>query len=184
MNNRDIEYIQPNQIGYTEIFQEERKIILKAERQHINNLYAFLISLAVLAIGIIMIKMEIETTREVGETALTFTGTGISWLIMMLFTKTKIKFTASAYGTVVQKDIIKQRVLAGKKYRYRRYFPETPQTDRPTVEQEFYYLTLQLADGRYVRYVNCLREDFISIFEGDTVLAMCYGFNEIKGYVI
>lgn len=184
MNNRDIEYIQPNQIGYTEISQEERKIILKAERDNISNLFVILIALAVLAIGIIMIKMEMETVGEIGETALTFTGTGVAWLIMMLFTKTKIKFTASAHGTVVQKDIIKQRVIAGKKYRYRRYFPETPHTDRPTIEQEFYYLTLQLDSGKYVRYVNCLREDFISVSEGDTVLAMCYGFNEIKGYLI
>lgn len=184
MNNRDIEYIQPNQIGYTEISQEERKIILKAERQHINNLYAFLISLTVLAIGIIMIKMEMEEYGEVGETGLTYTVTGAVWIITMLFTKTKIKFTASAYGTVVQKDIIKQRVLAGKEYRYRRYISDPVHTDRPTVEQEFYYLTLQLTDGRYVRYVNCLREDFISVSEGDTVLAVCYGFNEIKGYLI
>ncbi|MDE5569162.1 MAG: hypothetical protein K2I82_00705 [Ruminococcus sp.] len=180
----DIEYIQPNQIGYTEITKEERKIILKAERDNISNLFAILIALAILAIGIIMIKMEMETVGEVGETALTFTATGVSWLIIMLFTKTKIKFTASAHGIVVQKDIIKQRVIVGKKYRYRRYFPEAPLTDRPTVKQEFYYLTLQLADGRYVRYVNCLREDFISVSKGDTVLAVCYGFNEIKGYVI
>ncbi|MCM1132341.1 MAG: hypothetical protein NC340_02610 [Ruminococcus flavefaciens] len=95
-----------------------------------------------------------------------------------------IKYTASAYGTVIKKDIITQRVFAGKKYRYKRYIADPMRTDRPTVEQEFYYLTLKLADGRYVRYVNCLRDDFIAISEGDTVLAVCYGFNEIKWYVI
>lgn len=179
----DIEYIQPNQIGYMEISEEERKIILKAERDDISNLFAVLIAIAVLAIGIIVIKIEIETVGEVGETALTFIATGLSWLSILL-TKTKIKFTASAYGTVVEKDIIKQKVVAGRKYRYRRYFPETPYTDKPTVEQEFYYLTLQLDNGKYVRYVNCLREDFISVSDGDTVLAVCYGFNEIKGYVV
>ncbi len=180
----DIEYIQPNQIGYTEISEQEQKIIRKAEREHISNLIAVLISLAVLALGILFIKIDMNLYGEVGETALTFTATGALWTVIILFSKTKIKYAASAYGTVVHKDIITQRVLAGKKYRYKRYIAEPIQTDSPAVEQEFYYLTLQLADGRYVRYVNCLREDFVSISEGDTVLAVCYGFNEIKGYVI
>ncbi|MDE7098270.1 MAG: hypothetical protein K2O60_03900 [Ruminococcus sp.] len=183
MNNRDIEYIQPNQIGYTEISEEERKIILKAERDDISKLFAVLIAIVIIGIGIIIIKIEMETVVEVGETALTFIATGLSWLSILL-TKTKIKFTASAHGTIIQKDIIKQKVIAGRNYRYRKYFLETPHTDKPTVEQDFYYLTVKLANGRYVRYVNCLREDFISVSEGDKVLAVCYGFNEIKGYVI
>ncbi len=180
----DIDYIQPDQIGYTELSKEERKIIIKSERKYIKPLiFIGIVSIALIVCICLIINsifflhyFNIEHFKPV--ILLSF----IIWVNTV--TIGNLKYTASAYGTIVRKDIITQRVLAGKKYRYRRYITEPMQTDRPTVEQEFYYLTLQLADGRYVRYVNCLREDFISVSEGDTVLAVCYGFNEIKGYII
>ncbi|MDE5569161.1 MAG: hypothetical protein K2I82_00700 [Ruminococcus sp.] len=179
-----IEYIQPNQIGYMEISKEERKIIVKAEKKYVKTLiFIGIVSVALIVCICLIINsifflhcFNMEYVKPV--ILLSF----IIWVNVC--TIYNVKYTASAYGTVVKKDIIKQRVIAGKKYKYRRYFPETPQTDKPTAEQEFYYLTLRLADGRYVRYVNCLREDFVSVLEGDIVLSVCYGFNEIKGYLI
>lgn len=178
----DIEYIQPNEIGYTELSEQEQKIIRKSEKNNSNlntsDIY-------------IIIRLLLHTPAII---YLIFNSLNIKTLIIILLyililwgifgIPRTIKYTASAYGTVVQKDIIIQKVIARKKYRYKRYIAQPTLTDKPTVEQEFYYLTLRLADDRYVRYVNCLREDFISVSEGDTVLAVCYGFNEIKGYII
>lgn len=178
MNNEDIEYIPPNQIGYTELSEEERKIILKAEKKYMSDIYALIISIIALALGIYWAKDGIT------ETSAAYITTSTAWIIILLFTKNKIKFTASARGIVVRKDAIMQKVVPNQKYTYKRYFSEPPFTNQPLTEQEFYYLTVKLTDGRYVRYVNCLKEDFDTLSEGDIILAVCYGFNEIKGYLI
>lgn len=100
-----------------------------------------------------------------------------------LFAKFKAKYTAAAYGTVVHKDIITQKVVSGKKYRYKKYIAEPNDYGKFTAEQDFYYLTVKLNSGKYVKYVNCLREDFINISVGHSILVVCYGFNEVKGYI-
>ncbi|MDE7364703.1 MAG: hypothetical protein K2N27_07455 [Ruminococcus sp.] len=180
----DIDYIQPNQIGCTKLSKKERKIIVKSEKKYVKTLifivFLFIDLIFCICLGIYSIFFLHYYTIEI------FPPIAMLSLIIWVNISSidNVKYTASAHGTIVQKDVIKQKVIAGRNYRYRKYFPETPHTDKPTVEQEFYYLTLKLADGRYVRYVNCLREDFISVSEGDKVLAVCYGFNEIKGYVI
>lgn len=184
MNNRDIDYIQPNQIGYTELSKEQRITILKYERKYIKRI---LRTVALSAIVIFLLYMGYDSIFIIHSFNIEFIGPVIiytAFTVTSIRLTTQVKYTASAYGTVVKKDAIKQRVIAGINYRYRRYISDPVHTDRPTVEQDFYYLTLKLADGRYVRYVNCLREDFISVSEGDAVLAVCYGFNEIKGYLI
>ncbi|MDE5765079.1 MAG: hypothetical protein K2N49_06615 [Ruminococcus sp.] len=175
----DIEYIQPNQIGYTELSKEERRFIVKTEGKYIKSL----VSISILFVALIFcICLIINSNFNMEYLEPVIMLSVVIWVNICNIDN--VKYTASAYGTVIQKDIISQKVIAGRKYRYRRYFIETPHTDKPTVEQEFYYLTLQLDNGKYVRYVNCLREDFISVSKGDTVLAVCYGFNEIKGYLI
>ncbi len=184
MSNEDIEYIQPNQIGNLELSEEEKIIINKTEKKYIKDIYGLIIAAIVLIIGILMAKFEINTQSEIGETAITFIVTPIIWIASILFLKRNIKYTAAARGIIVRKDAITQKVVANRKYTYRRYFAEPPHTDKPTVEQEFYYLTVKLMDGRYVRYVNCLKEDFDALFNGDIILVVCYGFNEIKGYIV
>lgn len=174
----DIEYIQPNQIGYTKLSREQRINILKTERKYISRI---LRTVFLLAIVLFCLYMGI-TSRNIEAISPVVMYTAFA--ITSIRLTTHVKYTASAYGIVVKKDVIKQRVIAGINYRYKRYIADPVHTDRPTVEQDFYYLTVKLADGRYVRYVNCLREDFISFSEGDKVLVVCYGFNEIKGYVI
>ena len=189
-----IEYVQPNKIGYIELSKEEKKIIKKTMKHSVNpdiltilffSRSSFRRGLPLSILFPIFLAVTVNKIDRIEWIVLFVIYCAyILCMVMLYIQPKKVEYTASAHGTVVQKDIIKQRVIVGKKYRYRRYFPETPHTDKPTVEQEFYYLTLQLIDGRYVRYVNCLREDFVSVSEGDTVLAVCYGFNEIKGYVI
>lgn len=189
-----IEYVQPNEIGYIELSKEEKKIIKKTMKHSVNPDISTMLffsenrvrrGLPLLIFFPVLLAVTVNKIDRIEWIVLFVIYCAyILCMIMLYIQPKKVECTASAYGTVVRKDIITQRVLAGKKYRYRRYFSEPPQTYRPTVEQDFYYLTLQLADGRYVRYVNCLREDFISVSEGDTVLAVCYGFNEIKGYII
>ena len=180
----DIDYIQPNQIGYTKLSKEQRVNILKSERKYIKRI---LRTVALSAIVMFLLYMGYDSIFISKNFNIEFIGPVImytAFTVTSIRLTTQVKHTASAYGIVVKKDVIKQRVLAGINYRYRRYISDPVHTDRPTVEQDFYYLTVKLADGRYVRYVNCLREDFISVSEGDKVLAVCYGFNEIKGYVI
>lgn len=177
----NIEYIKPNEIGYMEIPKKERIIILKYEKKYTGR---FLRTIALAAIVIFCLYMGLFFGNEINIECIGPVVIYTGFTITSIRLTTQVKYTAAAYGTVVHKDIIKQRVIAGVKYRYRRYFSEPPHTDKLTTEQEFYYLTLKLADGRYIRYVNCLRKDFISVSEGDTVLAVCYGFNEIKGYII
>ena len=184
MNNEDIEYISPNQIGYTELSEEERKIIIRCEKKYMNKIYALILSVIILIAGIFMAKYDMYIDSEIGETATVYILCGILWIISIIFIKINIEFTASARGMVVRKDAIIQKVVANRKYTYKRYFSEPPFSNQPLTEQEFYYLTVKLMDGRYVRYVNCLKEDFDALSKGDIILAVCYGFNEIKGYVI
>lgn len=177
---QDIEYIQPNEIGYMEIPKKERIIILKSERKYTGRILRTIVLAAIVIFCLYMGLFFGDINIEFIGPVVMYTG----FTAASIRLTAQVKYTASAYGKVIRKDIIKQRVITGVKYRYRRYFSEPPHTDRPTTEQEFYYLTLQLSDGRYVRYVNCLRDDFLSVSAGDIVLAVCYGFNEIKGYII
>lgn len=189
-----IKYVQPNEIGYIELSKEEKKIIKKTMKHSVNPDIVTTLFLSGnsfrrgLPLSIFLLIFLAVTVNKIDR---------IEWIVLFviycayilcmvtLYIQPKtVEYTASAYGTVVKKEIVPQKVIKGMKYTYKKFSNDTPVTSKTVTEQDFYYLTLHLADGRYVRYVNCLREDFLSVSEGDTVLAVCYGFNEIKGYII
>lgn len=189
-----IEYVQPNKIGYIELSKEEKKIIKKTMKHSVNPDISTMLFFSEknvrrgLPLSIFFPVFLAVTVNKIDR---------IEWIVlfmiycayilcmvMLYIQPKKVEYTASAYGTAVKKEIVPQKVIKGIKYTYKKFSNDTPVTSKPTVEQEFYYLTLQLDNGKYVRYVNCLRKDFVSVSEGDKVLAVCYGFNEIKGYLI
>lgn len=189
-----IKYVQPNEIGYIELSKEEKKIIKKTMKHSVNPdiLTRFFFSgnrvrrdLPLLILFPIVLAVAVNKIDRIEWIVLFVTYCAcILCMVMLYIQPKKVEYTASAYGTVVKKEIVPQKVIKGIKYTYKRFSNDTPATSKPVTEQEFYYLTLKLADEKYVRYVNCLHEDFISVSEGDKVLAVCYGFNEIKGYLI
>ena len=189
-----IEYVQPNKIGYIELSKEEKKIIKKTMKHSVNpdiltilffSRSSFRHDLPLLILSPIVLAVTVNKIDRIEWIVLFVIYCAyILCMVMLYIQPKKVEYTASAYGTVVKKEIVPQKVIKGIKYTYKKFSNDTPVTSKPVTEQEFYYLTVKLADGRYVRYVNCLREDFISVSEGDKVLAVCYGFNEIKGYLI
>ena len=193
MNNENIEYIHPNQIGYTELSEEEMNIIKKSEKPSFDNfnglndrtgirvilglpLTIFVAIYLIFSIG----KIDAETWFVL----LGVVATDFMYILISLYNPKKVEYTASAHGTVITKDTVMQKVISNRKYTYKKYSCELPITNKPLAEQEFYYLTVRLIDGRYVRYVNCLKKDFDTICVGDTVLAVCFGYNDIRGYLI
>ena len=48
----------------------------------------------------------------------------------------------------------------------------------------FYYLIVKLSDDKYLRYVNCSKEDFHGLNTGDNVLVVYYGNNNLRGYKV
>ncbi|MCM1132342.1 MAG: hypothetical protein NC340_02615 [Ruminococcus flavefaciens] len=189
-----IKYVQPNEIGYIELSKEEKKIIKKTMKHSVNpNILTILFfsenrirrGLPLSIFLLIFLSVTVNKIDRIEWIVLFVIYCAyILCMIMLYIQPKKVEYTASAYGTVVKKEIVPQKVIKGMKYTYKKFSNDNPVTSKPVTEQDFYYLTLKLADGRYVRHVNCLRDDFLAVSEGDTVLAVCYGFNEIKGYII
>ena len=108
----------------------------------------------------------------------------VSCLILLLAfvpsnSDTDITFQTSAHGKVVKKEVFYKEVPIRSDPKLMPYYAESESTENKSVP--FCYVTGKLDSGAYVRYVNCLSEDFHTLKLNDTILVVYFGKEKLIG---
>ncbi len=95
-----------------------------------------------------------------------------------------IRYKSVASGKVLKKEIQYQDVGIKDTSIFKPYKINNTHINGTKQTKAFYYLIVKLSDDKYLRYVNCSKEDFHGLNTGDNVLVVYYGNNNLRGYKV
>ena len=180
----DIQYIPANAIGYKELSKQEVEIIRTAIDSTEDKIVWVLVAIAVWVGYMIIFPHKSVISR------------GWDILILVLFLiylfvriygrlRKRINYICAADGYVVNREVQFQKINPKDTMRLKPYNRNSDtNTFQATKERAFFYLTVRLENGEYVRYVNCTEKDYYNLEKGDKVLVVYYGGEIIQGYKV
>lgn len=170
----DEKFIAPNLIGYVELNNEEKKKVKSINKDGSDKLSDIIIA---------FILMIICTLIDIDNIVLLICFV-VYLVIRIIPFNSDVKYKASAYGKVVKKEVIYQVVSAKSNDKLKPYERIQIDKDVGIKKQPFYYLTVKLETGQFVRYVNCIDIDFKNLDINDNVLVIYFGDERVCGYKI
>lgn len=180
----DIQYIPANAIGYKELSKQEVEIIRTAIDSTEDKIVWVLVAIAVW-IGYIILCPDKSAFSIVWSI----------WILVLLLIylffrvygrlRKKINYVCAADGYVVDREVQFQKINPKDTTRLKPYNRNSDNSaPQLTKERAFFYLTVRLENGEYVRYVNCTEKDYYNYEKGDKVLVVYYGGEIIQGYKV
>lgn len=182
--NDDIQYIPANAIGYKELSNQEVKIIRTAIDSTEDKIVWVLVAIAVWVGYIILCSDKSVFSRVWSICILVLLLTYLFFRVFGRLRK-KINYICAADGYVVNREVQFQKINPKDTTRLKPYNRDSD-TNAPqlTKERAFFYLTVRLENGDYVRYVNCTEKDYYDLDKGNKVLVVYYGGEIIQGYKV
>mgnify|MGYP004505049421 FL=1 len=182
--SEDIQFISPNAIGYKELSNQEVETIKKAIDSTENKVVWDLVAVA-LWVGYIILCPDKSVFLKAWNILILVLL--LAYLFFRVYGRLRrhISYICAADGYVVDREVQFQKINPKDTTRLKPYKCNSDNNvSQLTKERAFFYISVRLENGEYVRYVNCTEKDYYNLGKGDKVLVVYYGGEIIQGYKV
>lgn len=175
MTEPDREFIAPELLGHRALTAEEKRAVHKSNRGGSTDLFAA---------GICAVLLWVIQPLEPHFWNMLLTGLLAVFVLAGILTRLdrRIAHQGCGSGTVAEMQVQYQTVAAKDTSEWKPYQRNPEESEIRTQRRAFYYLTVKLDDGRYIRYVSCKEAEYNSMQQGDPVLVLYFGSEILRGY--
>ena len=174
----DLSYISPELLEYRELTQHEKEVILFSRSNSQEKPFDIAIAFILCIVAVIIDPFKTKFIN------ILLIVTFIIYIIVrsVFYHSSYIRYKSATSGKVFKREIQFQDISIKDTSTFKPYQINNTRTNGSKQTKAFYYLVVKLSDDKYLRYVNCTKEDFHSLNTGDNVLVVYYGNNNLRGY--